>query len=1746
MQQNKNDWESSETIGPLEKLNKKQVFVHTFFGMIIFDDDISNFIPTIEVLRQYLEDSDKELTDLLFSQPAQEIKPLAIILSSLFFDEIFDELIFELPMRIYSLFPTDFDFSNEGRWFELMDQWKNIEDTHAKALLICGDVESNPGPIPSRPVPPRNNDPRSVQLEKAIWKKEAKVRSLIREIQRMDKHINPRAQGLVNDFKKVIKNSAQSLNPDRIDCLSQDINSIARFIDNHLPSLQASFETTGVHISDNLVSIKDDLIKVLILLILFKLFMQFKKYRCAIVLVLLFVCQHYNLHSKIIELVKELLTCVSGATPVISPTVDLQERAQTEVRDRLNEIRNRYEDRPRAQMDTEELIYSPAFQLIGKIMFAFLAFVCIKKIPGKQDWDTYITRLDRIPKAHEGSKKILDFTTEYWNLAHESIKMMVLGKTREELRAAAGIYPEIDEWAMEVRKYLDLEERNKIDVDILIANKVEKLWSKGLEFKADKLLSREADRLVSSMLMPARTLFEYVTSSPIKGGGPRMKPVCVWLCGESGIGKTEVIYPLCIDVLRQMGLTTENDYQHQVYARQVETEFWDGYKGQKIVIYDDAFQKKDDRVNGNPELFEVIRSCNTFPQHLHMAALHEKNTFSAAELMLYTTNEMDVEIASLTYPAAFKNRMYEHAYVVQLKPQYTINKTDNYGNPHITLDHSKLNPEKPIDLDIYLFQKMNQNYEKVGEPLEYKEFSNLITEEWMRKKKESFDKLEFLKQYATRPMAQVETFYDCDFDFASDISTRLHAGENLTSIEYDYAADEEKFNQYISWKSHSKPVTVWQKYIDRFDSVYSSFKNKFTSLKNEVLEIIKDHPYLSMLGLVGTFLTIFGLYTSISNAFGGKDEPDIESGEIEAEINHSGDSRTIKATKPHVEISASGDIRTQKTPRPVVEISTSGDVRTQKVMRPQIESDNDANYLADFINGRRPQSQGCSDPSALMLVTDVLYKNTYKLLLKHDSKVVSIGNVTFLTGWVAAMPYHFLQALFLNNYLNGTFILTQDGVHDLIQFPVSHIAIDKNNELVLNNAVRLEHLSGDPQDCVVFCLHKQMCQPHRNILPHIVKQDDLKMLTGYMKGTMSTFYKHHGQFFRMYHTFGDITSVDSSIEIDLDLERNHHYTQRSYYSYQVSTVHGDCGSVIGIFSKRMIRKIIGMHIAGDANGIAYACPWTFERIDTALSKLEKISGPIVQMEYALDTLIDPFSQPALPDGGFVAIGKSSIRNGQATKTALLRSRIYGKLRQPTMAPAILKPIFIDGKMINPLMNGLKKCGKTPALLDNDEINACSNDISRLIRTNFANIDINFYKRVLSYEQAVKGADDDFMTSVNRVTSPGFPYSQQRSGQVGKTKWLGSNEDFDFTSENSLQMQQDVKNLINDCKNGIIRGVYCADTLKDEKRDLEKVAVGKTRVFSACPIHFVLAFRQYFLGFSAWCMHNRVDNEIAVGTNQYSLDWNKIALRLKRKGNPVIAGDFSNFDGSLNAQILWAILEIINDWYDDDIENKKIRIGLWTHVVHSTHVFDDNVYMWTHSQPSGNPFTVIINSIYNSIVMRMAWRIVMSSHGLSGMNHFNKFVSMVSYGDDNVLNISQSVIDLFNQQTIAEALESIAHTYTDETKSGEMIKFRSLKDVNFLKRSFVFSEELQRYIAPLEERVIYEMLNWTRNTIDPDEILMMNVETAAREMALHGRNKFNNFVSELRQIENCFRIPPCLLTYPEYLYDMKENSQSFFN
>lgn len=125
------------------------------------------------------------------------------------------------------------------------------------------------------------------------------------------------------------------------------------------------------------------------------------------------------------------------------------------------------------------------------------------------------------------------------------------------------------------------------------------------------------------------------------------------------------------------------------------------------------------------------------------------------------------------------------------------------------------------------------------------------------------------------------------------------------------------------------------------------------------------------------------------------------------------------------------------------------------------------------------------------------------------------------------------------------------------------------------------------------------------------------------------------------------------------------------------------------------------------------------------------------------------------------------------------------------------------------------------------------------------------------------------------------------------------------------------------------------------------------------------------------------------------------------------------------------------------------------------------------------------------------------------------MSPVVYGDDNILNISDEISEYFNQLTLTTALKELGHTYTDETKTGEMVPYRLINEISFLKRTFVYDNDFCKWIAPLDDAVIYEMMNWVRKgCIDQRELLKDNIETALAEMSLHGRDKYDELVNSL--------------------------------
>lgn len=829
---------------------------------------------------------------------------------------------------------------------------------------------------------------------------------------------------------------------------------------------------------------------------------------------------------------------------------------------------------------------------------------------------------------------------------------------------------------------------------------------------------------------------------------------------------------------------------------------------------------------------------------------------------------------------------------------------------------------------------------------------------------------------------------------------------------------------------------------------------------------------------------------------------------LRTELTSSGDVVTKKPQSLRTELTGSGDARTKKPVTLRTELTGSGDCRTRKVANLRTENSIDEFEGDDYlpVSEQTIEAQLLSDPNALQVSKKIL-NNMYNLDVKNKNGEWGARIKTcFIVGRTALTAGHLIPHL-----QEGTHVrLSNKNVREGHIIPIEKLKwVKVSGKTETKDQMLIEfpssvHDHADIRNSIASSAEMTKFSTVNGCL--IAPSDDVVLMR-----------------------YGTVRSVDRTVQYsDMSL-KDAKYSIRKSYQYNLETKDGDCGAILMGVHSGLARKILGIHVAGTI-GLGMASPLNIEDIERALKEISLGAQISLELEPLLRE-VRPDDVVKIPEGDFVPVGKALYTVASPTKTALRESLVHGVVTEPNTAPSALKKVNVDGVLLDPMQIGLKKAGKIPPSIDKEKLKVCLNDVKRVVNT----VPEPDHCRVLTDEEAVAGIEGDpFVAPINRKSSPGYPYTKFKAGKPGKTKWLG-----DIEYKLDPEIKEEMRIVIENAKKNKRTPTIWTDTLKDERRPIAKVRAGKTRVFAAGPMVYTLVFRKYFLGFAAHCAKNRIDNEISVGTNVYSMDWTRTAERLCSKGNKVIAGDFANFDGTLVLEILAEIVEIVNDHYNDGEENAQIRRVLWKEIVNSVHVCGDDVYLWTHSQPSGCPITSILNSLYNSISMRYVWMSVMPAEFLT-MQAFNNHVAMVSFGDDNCVGISDSVIDHFNQLTIADGYSEIGMTYTDETKTGEMVPYRSIHDIAYLKRKFVWNEEEHQWVAPLDIDVVLEMINWVRGDFDLEQKTTENMQTSAFELSLHGRETFEHWIPKYEAASRSFQTRPLFLTYNEYrLVDAKK-------
>jgi len=770
--------------------------------------------------------------------------------------------------------------------------------------------------------------------------------------------------------------------------------------------------------------------------------------------------------------------------------------------------------------------------------------------------------------------------------------------------------------------------------------------------------------------------------------------------------------------------------------------------------------------------------------------------------------------------------------------------------------------------------------------------------------------------------------------------------------------------------------------------------------------------------------------------------------------------------------------------------------------------------------------------------------NQVVLLKSSEGALKKMGLGTFVQGRLMATFMHALPAMFDRNFFmrpvvwtdqadcweiepqNVTVIIPKHLKVQELRFKLSDLLIHKDEIFSWEFGAR---------DMVLLDFSKCKSIPsYPSIVKHFVSVNDLSKVPN-SKGILLKFTSGGTMVYDQILKVDSLDYPNEPVKGVIDYGGITGYTfVRDGYTYSAVTQSGDCGSLLFVQNQFIQGKILGFHVSGFADGMGNSVSVTQELLKSCITAENQI---------CLDLDFLQVNETEYVPKGVFFLGKINDPVVQAGKSQITKSLVYNTRDVSKMMPAYLYPRIIDGVKLDPFELGMKKYYTVSPFISGDVLDDVFRDFSWFMKSRSSRFNKNIM-RTFSLEEAVYGMETEkYWRSMPQSTSPG--YSWPKNGFQGKRYYFQDGKIDDEVIDR-------VSERIKLAKEGIRKPHLYVCTLKDETRPIEKVKLGKTRVFTVPQMDYVLAVRMYFGGFAVNVMENRILNRSLVGINMYSLESNYFAKRLKKHPN-ILTGDFSNWDGSIRADIANKLLLFINSEYDrnkmlslsEKKENNLVREVLFQDLINAMTLVGARAYLLTHSLPSGHPLTAIVNTLYNifrsfleyhlillskfkkTVKLTDAWESFvefMDSVDVSGvvlLMDIRKYLDNVEggfYGDDLVLSVSDKFKSFYNYRVLQRVNLLMGHFYTTSEKKEIIDRdFDQFDSANILKRYFKWDKDYMRFIAPLELSVVLEIPNWVKKGHDIVEQTVLNIEVAARELTLHDEKVYEDFVEDYSNI-----------------------------
>ncbi|QYY47938.1 polyprotein [Blueberry leaf mottle virus] len=551
----------------------------------------------------------------------------------------------------------------------------------------------------------------------------------------------------------------------------------------------------------------------------------------------------------------------------------------------------------------------------------------------------------------------------------------------------------------------------------------------------------------------------------------------------------------------------------------------------------------------------------------------------------------------------------------------------------------------------------------------------------------------------------------------------------------------------------------------------------------------------------------------------------------------------------------------------------------------------------------------------------------------------------------------------------------------------------------------------------------------------------------------------------------------------------------------------DCGAMLTTMWKGQ-RRVIGMHVASgykdssmkDWTSTATLLPTTTDlTCNSGISMVEE-KGCDYPGYRKLGWIPKMSDRPYITGRTMFEPVPEELKYQPTNLVETFSDGTERKVEVEIKQPAILTPTdsrIPAGMKYDPLVQGMEKFKQPMDLLDDGLCAEIASDIAESWH------DCMDALEDTTDDVAINGAEDEFFDKFNMQTSEGYPWVKQRGiGQSGKSRY------FEEAGDGSLIMKRDTPvykayNDLQEISRMQVPELICIETPKDECLPLRKITVKpKTRLFSILPLEFNLLLRKKFLSFAANLQQNRDKLPTQVGVDPYSREWGHIFSRLRSKNSVAINCDYASFDGLITAQILRHIGNAINSMYKDDDASKKQRHNMLMAIVNRKSICGSQVYEVSAGIPSGCALTVLLNSIFNELLIRYVWKTTVVG---VPREMFSSYVTLIVYGDDNLISVHPEFLPYFNGMVIQKKLKDVGVTITDGSdKTAEGIYEKPFEKLDFLKRRFAKQSD-GTVLAPLDVASIFTSLqNVTLGAGSIPAAVKQNVHSALIELYLHQR------------------------------------------